>query len=85
MKSRVCANALTATYRQFSLQASSIGSLTMSFALYILGILVVLGGAIYGAVLLHVPQQWIVVGSIIIAGLGILSAVVHTRSRDKPQ
>lgn len=57
----------------------------MSFALYLLGIIVVLGGAIYGAVLLNVPQQWIVVGSIILTGLGILSAVVHTRSRDKPQ
>ncbi len=57
----------------------------MSFALYIFGILVVLAGAIYGAVLLNVPQQWIVVGSIIIAGLGILSAVIHTRSRDKAQ
>jgi hypothetical protein len=57
----------------------------MSFALYIVGILVVLSGAIYGAVLLNVPQQWIVVGSMIIVGLGILSAVVHTRSKDKPQ
>lgn len=57
----------------------------MSFALYIFGVLVVLIGAIYGAVLLNVPQQWIIVGSIIIAGIGILSAVAHTRSRDKPQ
>jgi len=57
----------------------------MSFALYIFGILVVLSGAIYGAILLNVPQQWIVVGSIIIAGLGILAAVSQTRSRDKPQ
>lgn len=57
----------------------------MSFAIYVFGILVVLSGAIYGAVLLNVPQQWIVVGSIIVVGLGILSAVVHTRSRDKPQ
>ena len=57
----------------------------MSFALYIFGILIALAGAIYGAVLLNVPQQWIVVGSIIIVGLGILSAVAHTRSRDKPQ
>ena len=57
----------------------------MSFALYLVGILIVLGGAIYGAVLLNVPQQWIVVGSVIIAGLGIVSAVAHTRSRDKPQ
>ena len=57
----------------------------MSFALYLFGILVVLSGAIYGAVLLNVPVQWIVVGSIIIAGIGILSAVAQTRSRDKPQ
>jgi len=56
----------------------------MSFMLYILGIIVLLGGLIYGAVLLHVPQQWIVVGAIIVAGLGILSAVAHTRSKDKP-
>lgn len=57
----------------------------MSFALYIFGVLVVLSGAIYGAVLLNVPQQWIIVGSIIIAGIGILSAVASTRSRDKAQ
>ncbi len=57
----------------------------MSFALYLVGILIVLGGAIYGAVLLNVPPQWIVVGSLIIVGLGVLSAVAHTRSRDKPQ
>ncbi len=57
----------------------------MSFALYLVGILIVLGGAIYGAVLLNVPTQWIVVGSLIIVGLGVLSAVSHTRSRDKPQ
>ncbi len=57
----------------------------MSFLLYIFGILIVLAGVIYGAILLNVPQQWIVVASIIIVGLGILSAVAHTRSRDKPQ
>lgn len=57
----------------------------MSFLLYISGILIVLSGVIYGAILLNVPTQWIVVASIIIAGLGMLSAVAHTRSRDKPQ
>lgn len=56
----------------------------MSFMLYILGIVVLLSGLVYGAVLLNVPQQWIVVGAIIVAGLGILSAVAHTRSKDKP-
>lgn len=55
----------------------------MSFMIYIFGIIVLLSGFIYGAFLLHVPQQWIAVGSIVIAGLGILSAVSRTRSRDK--
>lgn len=55
----------------------------MSFTLYIVGIVVLLCGFIYGAVLLHVPQQWIIVGAIIVAGLGIISAVAHTRARDK--
>jgi len=57
----------------------------MSFLLYLLGILIVLSGVIYGAILLNVPQHWIVVASIIIAGLGILPAVARTRSKDKPQ
>jgi len=68
-------------YREAQLHRVTI----MSFALYIFGVLVVLSGAIYGAVLLNVPQQWIIVGSIIIAGIGILSAVASTRSRDKHQ
>lgn len=54
----------------------------MSFALYLFGILVALSGVIYGAILLHVSQQWIVVVS---TRLGVLSAVANTRSRDKPQ
>ncbi|HMB58100.1 MAG TPA: hypothetical protein VKM35_12940 [Arenimonas sp.] len=57
----------------------------MSFVLYLVGVLVVLGGLIYGAYLMNVPQQWIVVGAVVVAGLGILSGVAHTRSRDKPQ
>lgn len=55
----------------------------MSFALYLGGLVVLLVGIAYGAVLLAVPTQWIVVGVVIFAGLGILSAVAHTRSRDK--
>jgi hypothetical protein len=57
----------------------------MSFMLYIIGIIVLIGGLIYGAWLLNVPQQWIAVGAIVIAGLGILSGVARTRSKDKPE
>ncbi len=55
----------------------------MSFALYLGGLVVLLVGIAYGAVLLDVPTQWIVVGIVVFAGLGILSAVAHTRSRDR--
>jgi uncharacterized membrane protein len=54
----------------------------MSFALYAFGFLVVIGGLIYGAWLLHVPAHWTVVGAIVLLGLGILSGVKATRQRD---
>ena len=31
----------------------------MSFGIYIVGFLIVIGGLIYGAVMIHVPSQWI--------------------------
>jgi hypothetical protein len=54
----------------------------MSFALYILGFLFVIGGLTWGAHLMHVPVRWIAVGDIVLAGLGILSAVKTTRQKD---
>ena len=54
----------------------------MSFALYIIGYLIVIGGLTYGAVLMHVPAHWIVVGAIVMAGLGIVTGVKATRSKD---
>lgn len=57
----------------------------MSFGLYLGGLLLVLLGIGYAAVLMHVPTQWIVVGIVVLAGLGVLSAVASTRSRDKAQ
>jgi hypothetical protein len=32
--------------------------------------------------MMHVPNRWIVVGVIVLAGLGILSGVAKTRGRD---
>lgn len=54
----------------------------MSFGIYLGGIVFVLGGLIYGAVLCHAPVPWIVVGALIILGGGILAAVKATRQRD---
>ena len=54
----------------------------MSFALYIVGFIVLIVGLAWGAHLAHVPQQWIGVGVVVLVGLGVVKAVTHTRQRD---
>ena len=54
----------------------------MSFLLYIAGFLIVIGGLIYGAVLVHLPLHWIVVGAVVLLGGGILTGVKATRQKD---
>ncbi|MFY9559821.1 MAG: hypothetical protein WAQ52_06275 [Terriglobales bacterium] len=54
----------------------------MSFGLYAIGFAILIGGLTYGAYLLHVPAQWIVVGAIELLGIGILTGVKATRQRD---
>lgn len=54
----------------------------MSFALYILGFVLLTAGLAYAAALANVPQQWIAVGIVVMVGLGIMSAVSRTRMRD---
>jgi hypothetical protein len=54
----------------------------MSFALYSVGFVIVIGGLIYAAHLMHIPAHWIAVGAIILLGIGILSGVKATRQKD---
>ncbi len=54
----------------------------MSFGIYLGGILLVLVGLVYGAAMLHVPVQWIVVSALVLLGVGVLTAVKATRQRD---
>ena len=46
-----------------------------SFSLYLVGVLVLIGGLAYVAWLMHVPLPWIGAGAIVVFGLGILGAV----------
>ncbi|HWD50717.1 MAG TPA: hypothetical protein VG309_12370 [Rhizomicrobium sp.] len=55
-----------------------------AFLLYVLGFIVLLAGLIYGAVLIHIPQTWIIVGTLVLIGFGIMSAVSQTKRRDPP-
>jgi len=54
----------------------------MSFAIYLVGYIIMIIGLGIGAHLLHVPPRWIGVGVLVLAGLGILKAVTATRQRD---
>jgi hypothetical protein len=54
----------------------------MSFALYLIGYLILIGGLAYGAHLMRVPPHWIVVGVVVLSGLGIATGAVRTRQRD---
>jgi hypothetical protein len=57
----------------------------MSFGIYIAGFLILIGGLIYGALILHIAAHWIVVGAIVLLGLGILKGVQATRGKDPSQ
>jgi cytochrome c biogenesis protein CcdA len=54
----------------------------MSFALYAVGLVILIGGLVYVAVLTHVHSQWIVAMVIVLVGAGLMAAVNNTRQRD---
>jgi predicted signal transduction protein with EAL and GGDEF domain len=54
----------------------------MSFALYIIGFIVLIAGLAIGANLMHIEPRWIGVGVVVLIGLGIVLGVTSTRQRD---
>jgi hypothetical protein len=54
----------------------------MSFALYVIGFIILIIGLSYGAYLAHIPAHWIAVGDIVLIGLGIVTGVTGTRQKD---
>ncbi|WP_426392648.1 hypothetical protein [Variovorax sp. R-27] len=54
----------------------------MSFALYMIGFVIFLGGLIWGASVAGVPTLYIGIGAMILLGIGIFSAVSRTRGKD---
>jgi len=56
----------------------------MSFGIYLAGFLIVIGGLVWAAVLLHIAAHWIAVGAIVLFGLALLKGVQATRGKDDP-
>lgn len=54
----------------------------MSFGIYIVGYLIVIGGLAYGATLMHVPTHWIAVGVLVLTGIALVTGVQVTRQKD---
>ena len=55
-----------------------------AFALYAIGFVVFVAGVLYAEHLLHVPQTWVLVSGLVLLGLGVMSAVSHTKRCDPP-
>jgi len=56
----------------------------MSFALYMLGLFVLLGGIAWGLIAAGIATIYIAITCLIIGGIGIMMAVSRTRAKDPP-
>lgn len=54
----------------------------MSFLIYIVGFLILIGGAAWGLITAGVPPLYVVIASVMLLGVGILTGVTRTRSKD---
>ena len=59
-------------------------TLVMSFAIYIIGLGVLLGGIAWGLVAAGIAATYIAITCLIIGGVGIMMAVSRTRTKDPP-
>ena len=56
-----------------------------SFAIYVIGFIILVIGLALAASMLGVPTTWIAIGVVVMVGIGILSGVSRTRQRDRPE
>jgi hypothetical protein len=56
-----------------------------SFAISMIGVVLVVAALIYGANLLGMSSKWTIIGALLIIGLGVMGGVVKTRGRDASQ
>ncbi|MEJ0098727.1 MAG: hypothetical protein WDO12_02875 [Pseudomonadota bacterium] len=56
----------------------------MSFALFMLGLAVLVGGIAWGLVTAGVATTYVGIACLVVAGIGIMAAVSRTRVKDPP-
>ncbi len=57
----------------------------MSFALYLIGSVLVIGGVAWALITAGIRPLYVIITCVILLGVGIVSAVTHTRSKDNPK
>ncbi len=55
-----------------------------NFAIYMIGVAVVVAALAYGAHLMGVGTTWIAVGALVVLGLSIMGGIVKTRRPEPP-
>lgn len=56
----------------------------MSFVLYMLGLVVLLGGIAWALIAAGLATTYVAIACLIVAGIGIMMAVSRTRLKDPP-
>ena len=56
----------------------------MSFLLYIIGLILLIGGVAWALMAAHVASTYVAIICLIIAGVGVMMAVSRTRLKDPP-
>jgi hypothetical protein len=56
----------------------------MSFALFLLGLAVLVGGIAWALVTAGIAATYVAIACLVVAGIGIMTAVSRTRTKDPP-
>jgi len=56
----------------------------MSFTLFMVGLVVLVGGLAWGLIAAGLAATWVAVACLLVAGVGIMMAVSRTRVKDPP-
>ena len=56
----------------------------MSFALYLVGLALLIGGIAWGLSVAGLATTYIAIACLVVAGVGVMAAVSRTRSKDPP-
>ena len=54
----------------------------MSFVIYMVGFVLFAGGVAWGLIVAGVPHLYVAIASLILIGLGVLTGVSRTRTKD---